>query len=445
MGAESGDLNVVGAAQLARVTDRGGPRTGRSQGELDLLADGAVAVRGGRIVAVGTSADVLADWGEPGVATLDARGRTVLPGLVECHSHPIFGGERHDEYAERLGGATLAEVAARGGGIWSSVTASRATGDDELLARLERAYRRILAGGVTTLEVKSGYGLTVAEELRELALLEQSRALSPMRLVISFLGAHVVPRDIGAGDGGPEAGEAYTDLIAGEMLPAVVSQGIAEFHDVTVEQGLFTPAQARRLMRRGRELGLEPRVHADAWNSSEGWATAAGEGAVTAEHLTYTPDEEIHDVGATDTVAVVLPVAELIYMTDRRANARLLIDSDVPVAVATDYCSSIHATSLLATMAMAAPWFRLTPAEVIVGATLNAAYSLNLGGECGSLDVGKRGDLVVADCPHPNELFLAPGAPLLDQVVIGGRVIAGPGIVGPGIVGPGIGGAVAGA
>ena len=414
------DLNVVGAAALALVRDRGRPRTGALQGEMDVIADGAVAIRDGLIAAAGPTEEILAEWDDPAVERLDATGRTVLPGLVECHSHPIFGGERHQEYAERLGGASLAEVAARGGGIWSSVVASRTASDHDLSSRLDTVYRRIAAGGVTTLEVKSGYGLTTEEELRELRLLEDSRRLTPLELVITFLGAHVVPRDIGAGDGGAAASEAYTDLIATEMLPAVVEQGIAQFHDVTVEDGLFTPAQARRLIRMGREAGLPPRVHADAWKPSQGWATAAGERAVSAEHLTYTPDAEIRDVGSSETVAVLLPVAELIYMTDRRANARLFIDNDVPVAVATDYCSSIHATSLLQTMGLAAPWFRLTPAEVIVGATLNAAYSLGLQHRCGSLDAGKRGDLIVLDCPHPNEMFLAPGAPLLTDVVIGG-------------------------
>ena len=419
------DLNVVGAAALALVRDRGRPRSGALQDDIDIVADGSVAIRDGLIVAAGPTGEVLADWGDPAVTRLDATGKTVLPGLVECHSHPIFGGERHEEYAERLGGASLAEVAARGGGIWSSVVASRAASDHELSARLDTAYRRIVAGGVTTLEVKSGYGLTVEEELRELRLLEVSRRLTPLELVITFLGAHVVPRDIGSGDGGPAAGEAYTDLIADEMLPAVVEQGIAQFHDVTVEDGLFTPAQAQRLIRLGRDMGLPPRVHADAWKPSQGWATAAGERAVSAEHLTYTPDGEIRDVGSTQTVAVLLPVAELIYMTDRRANARMFIDNDVPVAIATDYCSSIHATSLLQTMGLAAPWFRLTPAEVIVGTTLNAAYSLGLQDRCGSLDTGKRGDLIVLDCPHPNEMFLAPGAPLLTDVVIGGSQIRG--------------------
>ncbi len=411
----SGDLNVIHAAQLAQVHDDGAARRGAGQGEMHLIEDGAVAIRNGVIVAVGRTGDVLAEWGDPSVRTLDATGRTVVPGLVECHSHPIFAGERHAEYAERLGGASLAEVAARGGGIWSSVVATRGASDDVLLGRLAQAYERIAAGGVTTLEVKSGYGLTVDTELQQLAVLEASRALTPMELVITFLGAHVVPRDLTGG------ADAYTDLITTQMLPAVMRQGVAQFQDVTVEEGLFTPAQARRLMDESYAAGLPVRVHADAWKTSHGWETAVQGGAVSAEHLTYTPNDEIKAVGATETIAVLLPIAELIYMTDRRANARLFIDNNVPVAIATDYCSSIHATSLLATMGSAAPWFRLTPGEVLVGATLNAAYSLGLQQRCGSLDVGKRGDLLVLDCPHPNEIFLGVGAGMLSEVVIGGR------------------------
>ena len=410
------DLNVFHAAQIALVSDRGTARRGAAQGELDLVADGAVAIRDGVVVAVGGTDAVRAEWGDPDVVTIDAGSRTVLPGLVECHSHPLFGGERHHEYAERLAGASLAEVAARGGGIWSSVVATRRADDDTLRDRLASAYRRILQGGVTTLEAKSGYGLTVAEELRQLALLDESRANTALDLVITFLGAHVVPRDLG----GDAAADQYCALIDGEMLPAVVAQGIAEFQDVTVEAGLFTPAQARRLMQRSDELGLPVRVHADAWAASEGWSTAVAGAAVSAEHLTYTPDAEIDDVGATDTVAVLLPIAELIYMTDRRANARRFIECDVPVAIATDYCSSIHATSLLHTMTTAAPWFRITPGEAVVAATLNAAYALGRQADRGSLDVGKRGDLIVLDCPHPDELFLATGAPVLDEVVVAG-------------------------
>ncbi|MGH2842691.1 MAG: imidazolonepropionase-like domain-containing protein, partial [Solirubrobacteraceae bacterium] len=324
-----GDLNVVHASQLARIADGGAARRGAEQRELQLIADGAVAIRDGRIAAVGSSDAILREWGDDGIPTLDATGQTVLPGLIECHSHPLFVFRRHGEYARRLAGASLEEIAAEGGGIWATVEATRAAGDEELLRGLRNAYRRILSGGVTTLEVKSGYGLTETSELHQLELLEASRAMTPMSLSISFLGAHVVPAGLDA--------DSYTDQVA-EMLSKVVEQGIARFHDLTCERGLFTPAQAGRLLERSRQLGIPARVHADAWNRSEGWQTSVAGAAVSAEHLTYTPDEEILSVGATDTVAVLLPQAELIYMTARRGNARLLIDQQVPLALATDYC-----------------------------------------------------------------------------------------------------------
>lgn len=406
------DLNVVRAARLARVTDRGAARRGAEQAELNLIEDGAVAIRDGWIVAVGPTESVLEQWGGDDVPTLDASGMTVLPGLIECHSHPLFAGSRHAEYAQRLGGASLAEVAAAGGGIWASVLATRAAADDELLDGLRGAYDRVLAGGVTTLEVKSGYGLTEDSELHQLELLARSRAFTPLELTISFLAAHVVPAD--------RDGDAYTAEVLA-MLPKAVEQGIASFHDITCERGLFTPEQAARLFARSRELGIPTKAHADAWAPSQGWRTAVAGGAVSAEHLTYTPDDEIRAVGATDTVAVLLPQAELVYMTERRANARLLIEQQVPVAIATDYCSSIHATSLPTTIGIAAPWLRIRPAEAIVGATLNAAYALRLAHDRGSLDPGKRGDLTIMAAEHPDELCLAVGQHLVADVIIAGE------------------------
>lgn len=410
------DLNVIHAAQLVRVVDAGEPRRGAAQGELDMLADGAVAIRGGRIVAVGTTDALLADWRDDGVPVLDATGKAVLPGLIECHSHPLFAGDRHAEYQLRLRGASLAEIAGAGGGIWSSVLATRAAGDDELLAGLRTGYKRILAGGVTTLEVKSGYGLTPEHELHQLQLLNESRGMTPLSLVISFLGAHVVPAGLDA--------DAYTRQVK-ETLPAVKAGRIAAFHDITCEKGLFTPAQAAELFAASRELDLPTRAHADAWAPSEGWRTAVAGGAVSAEHLTFTPDHEIVDVGETDTVAVLLPQAELIYMTSTRANARLFIERRVPVAIATDYCSSIHATSLTTTLGLASPWFRMTAAEAIVGATLNAAYALRLAHDRGSIQVGKRGDLTILSVDHPDELSLAIGQQVLAGVVIAGEQVAG--------------------
>jgi imidazolonepropionase len=406
------DLNLIGAAALARVSDRGAPRRGDDQGELDLMTDGAVAIRDGVVTAVGDTHEILSEWGD-GAPTLDVSGQTVLPGLIECHSHPLFAGSRHGEYAQRLAGASLSEIAAAGGGIWASVLATRDASDDDLLTHLAVSYRRILRGGVTTLEVKSGYGLSSEHELHQLELLDRSRELTSLHLTISFLGAHVVPAGTDA--------DSYVAEVAA-MLPRVLEQGIAEFHDVTCEQGLFTPRQALSLFELSRAAGIPTRAHADAWAPSEGWHTAVAGGAVSAEHLTYTPDEEIRDVGGVDTIAVLLPQAELVYMTDRRANARLLIAEGVPLAIATDFCSSIHATSLASTIAIGAPWFRITPAQAIVAATLNAAYALGLSGDRGSIDVGKRGDLTVLAVEHPQELCLAVGQDVVSDVIIGGRI-----------------------
>lgn len=411
----TGDVNVVHVEWLARVLDRGGPRRGGEQAELDLVRDGAVAVRDGVIVAVGTTDEVLAEAG-PDAPTIDARGATVLPGLVECHSHPLFAGSRHWEYVRKLQGADFSEIKKKGGGIWASVLASRAASDDVLLAQAARAYRQILAGGVTTLEVKSGYGLSLEHELRALRLLRESASATPLDLVFTFLGAHLVPA-------GAASAEAYAETVRTQMLPAVIEQGIAEFQDLVCEKGVFEPPVAARLLAESRRLGLPARVHADASSPSQGWRTAVEGGAVDAGHLTYTPDEEIREVGASDTIAVLLPIAEQIYLDEQRANARLFIEEQVPVAIATDYCSSIHATSLLLSIAAACSWYRMIPAEAIVGATLNAAYAAGRGRDRGSLDVGRRGDLVVIDCPHPDEIGLAWGAPLVRTVVSGGRVV----------------------
>lgn len=406
---------MVGAAQLAQVLDRGTPRRGPEQGELDLLSDGALAIRNGLIVAVGATEQILDEYTEDGVTTIDAQGKTVLPGLVECHSHPLFAGDRFEEFEQRMRGATIEEVARAGGGIGKSVVHTRASTENELLENAARAYARIIAGGVTTLEVKSGYGLTVEDELNHLALLDRSRTSTELDLIISFLGAHVVPPESTSSDD-------YVAMVLDEMLPEMVKQGIASFHDVTCEQGLFSPRQAAQMLARSRKMGIPTRVHADAWLPSEGWRTAVAGGAVSAEHLTFTPDDEISEVGRTDTIAVLLPAAELVYMCSERANARLFIENEVPIAIATDFCSSIRATSLLRTVGMASPWFGITAGEAIVGATINAAYSLGLR-DRGSLQVGKRGDLIVIDAKHPGELPLALGDIDVSLVVVAGNVV----------------------
>ncbi len=409
------DLNVIHAENMAVIHDDGLPRSGGGQGELDLIADGAVAIRNGRIVTVGTTVEILQKFDDR-VPTLDASGQTVLPGLVECHCHPIFAGNRHWEYVRRLEGASGAAIRGEGGGIWSTVLSTRSAQDSQLVDNAVRAFKKILAGGVTTLEVKSGYGLSIEQELRLLRLLKESSQHTELDLVYTFLGAHIAPQD------GPTP-EAFAVMVGNEMLPKVLKQGIAQFHDITCETGDFSAHLAKDLLKKSRSVGMPTRVHADASAPSHGWRTAVEGGAVAADHLTYTPDAEVVNVGSTDTIAVLLPMAEQFYLDNKKANGRLFVKTGVPVAIATDYCSSFQATSLTLTIAMACSWFGFTPSESIVGATLNAAYALNRGNDRGSLDVGKRGDLTILNCHHPNEIATCIGAPLVEHVVSCGRVI----------------------
>ncbi len=404
----STDLNIINAVSIARITDRGGPRVGDQQGELDLLEHGAIAIRDGRIAAVGPTEEMSA-WLDQPVPQYDAAGGSIIPGLVECHSHPLFVGYRHSEFVRKIRGESSDQIKAAGGGIWASVLRCRDASDEDLVANAVRAYAQIAKGGVTTLEVKSGYGLTTAQELRMLRLLRESSPQTPLDLVYTFLGAHIIPAEAASA-------QAYADLVLNEMLPAIAEQGIAEFNDVVCEADVFPAQMARPLMDASAGYGLGLRVHADASLVSQGWKTAVEAGAKSADHLTYTPDAEIDEVGPTDTVAVLLPIAENVYMDERRANARRFIQNQVPVAIATDFCSSIHGTSLLTSIQFAPSWYRITPAEALVGATLNAAWSLNRHHDRGSIDVGKLADLVVLDCPHPDELGVAIGAPLIRTV-----------------------------
>lgn len=409
------DLVVAHAASLCRVRDSGAPRRGASQGELDLIYDGAVAAAGETILAVGPTDEVLRTCDTDGATIVDARGATVLPGLVEAHSHPVFAGSRYLEYGQRLAGASVAGVAAAGGGMWNSVLNTRAASDAALLAGTSATFARMLEDGITTVEAKSGYGLTTKEELRALRVIDEARRASVLDVVATFLGAHLVPTGMDT--------EEYVRLICDEMLPAVAEQGIAEFCDVTCERGYFNPAQSRRIVERGREFGLAGRVHVDGWMPSEGWATAAEAGAHTADHVTFTPDDEIRAVGRTDTMAVLVPVAEAIYLSVRRANARLLIEQEVPVVIATDYASSIPVHSLRLAIGLGAAWFRMLPGECIVGATLNAAYAIKRSHQVGSLDPGKQADILILDCEHPNQLVWEMGQSRVRRVIKRGRTV----------------------
>ncbi|MGH7660784.1 MAG: imidazolonepropionase [Vulcanimicrobiaceae bacterium] len=410
------DFAVLGATQLVTIGEgKAGPRCGEEQRRIDVIEDGALVASEGRIVDVGTTAEIRRKHDLSQARTIDAKDKIVLPGLVDSHTHPVFAGLRYDEYALLLGGADKAEVIRQGGGIWRSVLDTREAGDGELVRVLDDYLALILRSGTTAVEAKSGYGLTPETELRHLELLRDAQNRTPLRIVPTFLGAHVVPRGMDA--------DAYTRQIIEEMLPRVAAQRIARFHDVSCSPTTFSQNQAATLVEAGQKFGLPARIHTDGGVSSGGWEFAAKHGAVSADHLTFTPDEEIARVGATPTIAGLIPAAELVYRTSRRANARKFMEEGVAVAIATDFCSSIHCPSLYSCIGFTAAWYRMTPEEVLNGVTVNAAYAIGMGDKIGTLAPGKFADLLILNAPHYRMLAFELGRDDIETIVIGGKVV----------------------
>lgn len=408
------DFAVLDAVQLLVVGEgKDGPRRGAEQGTIEIIEHGGLVATDGRIVEVGPSDALRKKHDLSRAKVLDASNRVVMPGLVDPHTHPVFAGLRYEEYALLLGGASKEDVVKKGGGIWKSVLDTREASRETLREALDVYLSRILRSGSTTIEAKSGYGLTTETELMHLELLRDVR--TPLRIVPTFLGAHVVPRGMDS--------DAYTLQIIDEMLPKVAAQGIARYQDVSCSPTTFTKEQCTRMIEAGKKLGLPARVHTDGAVSSGGWEFACSLGAITADHLTSTPEEEIKRVGATTTIASIIPPSELVYRTARRANVRAFIEAGAPVAIATDFCSSIHWPSQYANLSFTAAWFRMTPEEVITSATVNAAYAVGMGKDVGTLTPGKYADVLVVDIPDYRMLAFELGRDAVETVVIGGRVV----------------------
>ncbi|MEO7117507.1 MAG: imidazolonepropionase [Candidatus Limnocylindrales bacterium] len=433
--AEAGDLLVTGAAEI--VTMAGGLRRGRSQGDVALLtaAGGALAiwVHRGRIEKVGLESDVRFAISAAGVGTdtmpnLDAGGRTVTPGLIDPHTHLLFGGTREPELALRQSGAGYLEILASGGGILATVQATRAATSDALLEHGRRWAAEMLSHGVTTAEVKSGYGLDTETELRLLDVYAQLAEDGSLELVPSFLGAHAVPRELATR---PDATEAYVQDVIDRQLPAVAKQGVARFCDIFCERGVFDAAQSRRVLAAGAALGLRPRLHADEIHDSGGAALAADLGAASADHLAAISEAGIDALGsAADrgaaVVATLLPVTTLYLGSEHYAPARALIERGVPVALGSDFNPGTSPTPNLAlVMSIARVKLGLSASEALAATTVNAAHAVGLGATHGAIEAGRVGDLVVWDAPRHELVPYWIGANLVRSVVKNGRVVRG--------------------
>ncbi|MBA3242555.1 MAG: imidazolonepropionase [Acidobacteria bacterium] len=415
--ASDSQLFVTNCAQLITLAGPRRPRVGAEMRELSIVEDGAMLVRGGRIERVGTRAEIEPFVGA-GAEVLDAGGRVVLPGFVDAHAHPVFAGNRADEFEQRAAGASYQEIAARGGGIRSTVRRTRAATEDELFAAARRREEWFLRTGTTTVEAKSGYGLSVEDELKMLRVVRRLNETGALRYVPTFLGAHEIPDEYRA------RREEYVALVVEEMLPRVAAEGLAEFCDVFCEERVFNLEESRRVLSAARGRGLGLRVHADQLSLSGGAQLAAQLGAATADHLEHADAAGIKALKSAGVQPVLLPGSVYALGSKRYPSAREMIDAGLALVLATDFNPGSSPTpSMTMILSLASTHMKMTPAEGITAATVNAAYSLRRGDEVGTLEAGKHADFVLHDCSDYRELAYFFGVEHAHAVYSGGREV----------------------
>jgi len=413
------DLFIHSAAQLLTLASDG-PKRGAAMGELGIIEHGAVAVKDGLVALVGPTSEVR---GQVRAAKkIDASGKVVMPGFVDPHTHLVFAGDRAAEFEQRIKGATYLEIMAAGGGIMSTVRATRAASVEQLVEESRARLDRMLAHGTTTAEAKTGYGLDTENELKMLEAIRRLDAEHPVNLVPTFLGAHAIPAEYKGRTND------YVDLVVEEMLPMIKSQ-ISNpksqfFCDVFCDEGAFTLEQSRRVLEAARALGFELKIHADEFRPLGGTRLAVELGAISADHLVCTTDDEIELLAGSDTIAVALPGTPFGLGHHEYTPARRIIDAGGALALATDlnpgtcWCESMQFI-----IALACRFMKMTPAEAIAAATINAAHAIGLGHQVGSLEAGKKADLLILDIPDYRHLPYRFGVNLVDGVIKSGESV----------------------
>jgi imidazolonepropionase len=416
---ESKTLAVVNCSQLVTLAGPPRPRVGPELRELGIIPNGGMFIRAGLIESVGTR-DEIETLIEGDTEVVDALGHVVLPGFVDAHTHPVFGGTRVDEFEERSKGATYEEIAARGGGIQSTVNATRATYEEVLTYECWRYSDWFLRSGTTTIEAKSGYGLSLEDELKILRIINRLGSETSLRYVPTFLGAHSIPPEYRA------RRDDYVSLIIQEMLPAVAQQKLAEFCDVFCERNVFTTDEAWKILSSARCHGMGLRLHADQLSLSGGAQLAAELSTVTADHLEHTDAAGITALRKANVQPVLLPGSVYALGSTRYAAAREMIDAGLAVVLATDFNPGSSPTpSIPMVLSLASTHMKITPAEGVTAVTINAAYSLNRGAQLGSLEPGKIADFVIHDCSDYRDIAYFFGKQHALSVYVQGRLSQG--------------------
>ncbi|HUP91157.1 MAG TPA: imidazolonepropionase [Solimonas sp.] len=419
------DLLIHNASQVATCASGNAPRRKEAMRDVGLIEDGAIAISGERIVAVGSSTDLRANF--RATRQIDVQGCAVVPGLVDCHTHAVYAGHRIAEFEQRIAGRSYQEIAASGGGIAATMRATRAAPLAQIVAESRQRLDQMLRLGTTTAEVKTGYGLSTAAELKQLEAIETLDRNQPLELVPTFLGAHALPPEYrGRGDD-------YIELVNGEMLAAVgrwycesrfAVRGTPLFADVFCERNAFDLAQSRRVLEAAEAAGLRLKAHVDEFSDLGGLAMALELGAVSVDHLDVTGEAGIRLLAASNTIGVVIPTVNFNFGSREFANARGMIDAGCAIALTTDINpGSAPCPSLPLAMAIACRYQRLLPAEALNAATINAAHAVGLAQRIGSLEAGKQADFVILDAPDYRCLAYEFGGNRVATVIKRGEVV----------------------
>ena len=407
-------LAVIHAAQLVTLAGQKRPRVGTEMADLAIIRDGGMLIRDGKIDSVGPSDEI--EKKSRGAEIVDAGGRVVLPGFVDAHTHLVFAGNRLDDFERRAHGESYQQISKAGGGIWSTVEKTRAASDHDLLLQAKKHAEWFLRCGTTTTEAKSGYGLTLEDELKILRVMERLNKETPLEIVPTFLGAHAVPRGMDADE--------YIELMLAQMLPRIAREKLAEFCDVFCERGYFDVERSRRILTAAREFGLRLRIHADQLSNSGGAKLAAELEATTADHLEKTDGQGIAALTSAGVQPVLLPGSVYALGSPDYPRAREMIEAGLAVVIATDFNPGSSPTpSMPMILSLACTQMKMSPAEAIMAATINAAYSLNRGNTIGSMEQGKLANFAIFDCEDYRELAYWFGVPQTHSVYVRGKRI----------------------
>ena len=405
-------LALLHASQLVTLAGPPRPRVGAEMSDLAIVRDGGMLIVDSRIDAIGTSDQI--EKKANAAEAIDMGGRVVLPGFVDAHTHLVFAGDRLDDFERRARGETYEQIANAGGGIWSTVQKTRAASSEELFVRAKKHAEWFLRCGTTTVEAKSGYGLTVEDEFKILQVMRRLSEQGSLEIVPTFLGAHAVPRDFDA--------NSYIDLLVGDMLPSIAGERLAEFCDVFCERGYFDIEQSRRILGAAKKLGLKLRGHVDQLSNSGGAKLMAELGATTADHLEKTDEQGIAALKSANVQPVLLPGSVYALGSKDYPRAREMITAGLAVVIATDFNPGSSPTpSMPMVLSLACTQMKMSPAEAIAAATINAAYSVNRGETIGSLEHGKFANFSIFDCEDYRELAYWFGFPQTHSVYVKGE------------------------